>query len=158
MFEDITLKRIPAKNVDRPFASGGFGAVYKVKHPFVSFITIMYSLIYVCILWIQDSRKYAALKCFTKPFIIDQQDLTIQDLTKIYADIRLEVNKLTSVDHLYIVHFLGLCVISFSFLLEWAPRGDLDQIIDKYQDAEFPICPDTVATTVLQVNILCVYT
>ena len=102
----------------------------------------------------QDSRKYAALKCFTKPFIIDQQDLTIQVLTKIYADIRLEVNKLTSVDHPHIVQFLGLCVISFSFLLEWAPRGDLDQIIDKYQDAEFPISPDTIATTILQVNIL----
>ena len=36
MFEDIALKKIPAKNVDRPFASGGFCAVYKVKHPFVS--------------------------------------------------------------------------------------------------------------------------
>ena len=39
MFEDVTLNKIPARDVDKPFASGGFGAVYKVKHPFVSSIT-----------------------------------------------------------------------------------------------------------------------
>ena len=36
MFEDITLNKVPATKVDQPFAQGGFGAVYKVKHPFVS--------------------------------------------------------------------------------------------------------------------------
>ena len=41
MFEDITLNKIPASNVDQPFAEGGFGAVYKVKHPSVS---AMYTL------------------------------------------------------------------------------------------------------------------
>ena len=39
MFEDITLNKIPAGDVDKPSANGGFGAVYKVKHPFVSSIT-----------------------------------------------------------------------------------------------------------------------
>lgn len=41
MFEDISVNKIPANNVDKPVASGGFGAVYKVKHPFVSTIIIM---------------------------------------------------------------------------------------------------------------------
>ena len=93
------------------------------------------------------------MKCFTKPFIIDNRDFTLNELAKIYADVRLEINKLTSVDHPNIVQFLGLCVISFSFLLEWAPRGDLNQIISKYKEAEFSISPDAVATTIQQVNV-----
>ena len=36
MFEDVTLNKILAKDVDQPFSKGGFGAVYKIKHPFVS--------------------------------------------------------------------------------------------------------------------------
>ena len=39
MFEDITLNKISANDVDKPIASGGYGAVYKVKHPFVSYIS-----------------------------------------------------------------------------------------------------------------------
>ena len=94
------------------------------------------------------------MKCFTKPFIINQQDLTIQKLATTYGDVRLELNKLASIDHPNIVHFLGLCVISFSFLLEWAHKGDLEQIISKYQNDEFPIRPDTVATTLAQVGVI----
>ena len=94
------------------------------------------------------------MKCFTKPSIIDQQNFTIEELATTYGDVRLELNKLTSIDHPNIVQFLGLCVISFSFVLEWAHKGDLEQIIGKYQHAEFPICPDTVATTLAQVNLI----
>ena len=94
------------------------------------------------------------MKCYTKPSIIDQQDFTIEELATTYGDVRLELNKLTSIDHPNIVQFLGLCVISFSFVLEWAHKGDLEQIIDKYQHAEFPIRPDTVATTLAQVNLI----
>ena len=79
--------------------------------------------------------------------------MTIEVLVRVYTDIRLELNKLTITDHPNIIQFLGLCTISFSFLLEWAPRGDLDQIISKYKNAQFPICPNTVATTILQVSI-----
>ena len=43
MFEDNAVHIIPAKQVkdvhmDQPFASGRLGAVYKVKHPFVSYM------------------------------------------------------------------------------------------------------------------------
>ena len=64
---------------------------------------------------------------------------------------RLELNKLLSVDHPNITRCLGLCVISFSFLLEWAPMGNLKEIIETYKLAEFAVSPDTAATTVLQV-------
>ena len=83
-----------------------------------------------------------------------------------YSNMRLELNKLMSVNHPNITQFLGLCVISFSFLLEWAPMGSLKEIIQMYKLAESAVCPDTVATTVLQVNIttactifvLCIHT
>ena len=68
-----------------------------------------------------------------------------------YADMRVEVNKLSIVDHTNIVQFLGLCVVSFSILLEWAPKGNLDHIIDECIQANLWICPDTVAKTVFQV-------
>ena len=86
--------------------------------------------------------------------MIDNQGIPREDMARIYADVRLELNKLTSTDHPNIIKFLGLCVISFSFLLEWAPRGDLNEMITKYQQADCPICPDTVATTILQVNMI----
>ena len=86
--------------------------------------------------------------------ITDKQEFTKQDLARVYADMRLEVKKLTSIDHPNIVQFIGLCVVSFSFLLEWAPMGDLDQTIDKYECSGFLIHPDTVANTIRQV-ILC---
>ena len=87
--------------------------------------------------------------------ITDQQDFSKQDLARVYADVRLEVKNLTSIEHPNIVQFLGLCVVSFSFLLEWAPMGDLEQTIDQFEHSGFLICPDTVANTILQV-ILCV--
>jgi len=68
-----------------------------------------------------------------------------------YSDMRLEVNKLSTVDHQNIVQFLGLCVVSFSILLEWAPKGNLDQMIDEHRIADTWICPDVVAQTVHQV-------
>lgn len=69
-----------------------------------------------------------------------------------YADMRLEVNKLSSVDHPNIIKFLGLCVVSFSFLLEWAPKGNLDHMMREYKLAGFPICPGAIAITIVQVG------
>ena len=105
----------------------------------------------------QDPKQYVALKCFTAQIINNinkERKCTLQNLTRMYTDMRLELNKLSSVDHPNIVQFLGLCVISFSFLLEWAPKGNLGQIIEEYKLSESPVCPDTVAVTVLQVSCL----
>ena len=108
--------------------------------------------------YMQEPDQYAALKCFTKDIINDKvRKYTLQDLAGVYASIRLELNKLSSVEHPYIIKFLGLCVISFSFLLEWAPKGSLHQIIQSYKLAESVICPDTAALTVLQVLSTCHY-
>ena len=81
--------------------------------------------------------------------------MEVEDLASVYADMRVEVNKLSTVDHPNIVQFLGLCVVSFSIILEWAPKGNLDQIIAEHAQADMWICPDTVAKTVFQVLRYC---
>jgi len=104
-------------------------------------------------LYFKDPHQYVALKCFANMIINGRlRGHTLQDLAGMYADMRLEVNKLSSINHPNIVKFLGLCVVSFSFLLEWAPKGTLDNMMHEYKLAGFPICPDAIANTVLQVS------
>lgn len=112
---------------------------------------------YVCVaifcIVLKSPHRFVALKCFTNLIINGKlRDHTLQDLAGMYGDMRLEVNKLSSIDHPNIIKFLGLCVVSFSFLLEWAPKGNLDHMMHEYKLAGFPICPDAVANTVLQVS------
>ena len=102
----------------------------------------------------KNPHRYVALKCFTNLIINGKlREHTLQDLAGMYADMRLEVNKLATIDHPNIIKFLGLCVVSFSFLLEWAPKGTLEHMIREYKLAGFPICPDAIANTVLQVSV-----
>ncbi|XP_065917168.1 leucine-rich repeat serine/threonine-protein kinase 1-like isoform X2 [Dysidea avara] len=134
VFEDITMKKIKATEVEEPVGKGGFGAVYKVKLAF-------------------DPNKHVALKCFTNLIINGKlREHSLQDLAMIYATTRLELNKISLADHPNIVQFVGLCVVSFSFLLEWAPKGNLDQVVNEYRVADIWICPDAVAKTVHQVS------
>ena len=100
-------------------------------------------------------KDNVALKCFTNLSINGKlRDIELRELAMWYSDMRLEVNKLSTVDHPNIVQFLGLCVVSFSIILEWAPKGNLDQMIDEYRIADTWICPDVVALTVHQVCLL----
>ena len=80
-----------------------------------------------------------------------RNELSLQDFAVAYSDIRMELNKLSSTYHPNIVKFLGLCVISFSFLLEWAPKGNLYSIVEDYKLVDLWICPDAVANTIHQV-------
>jgi len=82
-----------------------------------------------------------------------RKELSLQDFAVAYSDIRMELNKLSSIYHPNIVKFHGLCIISFSFLLEWAPKGNLYNIVKDYKLADLWICPDAVANTVYQVNL-----
>jgi len=97
-------------------------------------------------------KDNVALKCFTNLCINGKlRDIELKELAMWYSDMRLEVNKLSTVDHPNIVQFLGLCVVSFSIILEWAPKGNLDQMIDEHRIADTWICPDVVALTMHQV-------
>ncbi|XP_065916963.1 leucine-rich repeat serine/threonine-protein kinase 1-like isoform X2 [Dysidea avara] len=137
MFEDVIMEKVCATQVGnklQQLGQGGFSSVYKVK-------------------LISDSSKYVALKSFTNFFVNGKQkDLSLRDLAVMYCDIRLELNKLSTVSHPNIVQFLGLCIVSFSILLEWAPKGNLNDIISEYRLADMWICPDAVAKTVHQVS------
>jgi len=104
----------------------------------------------------QDPNKYVALKCFTNLIINGKlREHSLKDLAMMYATTRLELNKLSSADHPNIVKFIGLCAVSFSFILEWAPKGNLDQVLKEYRLADTWICPDVVAKTVHQVCAQC---
>ena len=45
MFEDVTLNKVSAAEVEQPIGFGGgrFGAMYKVKHPLVSLAILKYN-------------------------------------------------------------------------------------------------------------------
>ena len=102
----------------------------------------------------QNPDTVVALKCFINLIVNGKrQDLSLQDFAVAYSDIRTELNKLSSTSHPNIVTFLGLCVISFSFLLEWAPKGNLANIAKEYKLADVWICPDALAITVYQVCV-----
>ena len=91
-----------------------------------------------------------ALKCFTKES--DESDIILEDLSQTYADVRLEFNKLVSIDHDHIVKCIGFCVTSMSFVLELAPLGNLKSIIKNYTRTGFFICPRSLVDTVKQVG------
>ena len=90
-----------------------------------------------------------ALKSFTK----DLNDLTLEELSETFADVRSEFNKLVSIDHDHIVKCIGFCVISLSFVLELAPLGNLKDIMESYRRSGYYICPNSLVNTIKQVII-----
>ena len=70
-----------------------------------------------------------------------------------YADIRLELNKLCSSFHKYIVHFIGITMYPLSFVMEWAPLGSLKRILTSYREARCSMCPESVLQCIHQVCI-----
>ena len=99
---------------------------------------------------IQDPPQDVALKCFTKGS--DESEITLEDLSQTYADVRSEFNKLVSIDHPHIVKCIGFCVISLSFVLELAPHGNLKSIIKNYKRTGYFICPRSLVDAVNQVG------
>ena len=103
----------------------------------------------------QDPSQDVALKCVAKE---DVKDLSSQDLCQAYADVRLEFNKLISLDHDHIVKCIGFCVMSLSFVLELAPRGSLKSIIEIHRKNRFYMCPNSLVDIVKQVKLHCLVT
>jgi len=73
-----------------------------------------------------------------------------------YADIRLELNKLCSSSHKYIVHFIGMTMEPLSFVMEWAPLGSFRNILTDHRNARCSLCPESVLLSIQQVCSLCV--
>jgi len=88
-----------------------------------------------------------AVKCFVQ----SPDDMTPQDLAQTYADVRLEFNKLESIDHPNIVKCFGFCVTTLSFVLELAPLGSLKSIMKTYTSSGYHVCPSSIVDTIKQV-------
>ena len=99
---------------------------------------------------LQDPSQDVALKCVAEE---DVKDLSPVDLCQAYADVRLEFNKLISIDHCHIVKCIGFCVMSLSFVLELAPLGSLKSIIERHRKNGFYICPNSLVDIVKQVEL-----
>ena len=100
----------------------------------------------------QGTAQEVALKCVAKE---DVKDLSSGDLCQAYADVRLEFNKLISIDHPHIVKCIGFCVTSLRFVLELAPRGSLKSIIERHRNSGFYMCPNSLVGIVKQVELQC---
>ena len=90
------------------------------------------------------------MKSFAKG---DVKDLSSEDLCQAYADVRMEFNKLISIDHPHIVNCIGFCVMSLCFVLELAPRGSLKNIIERHRKNGFHMCPHSLVGIMKQVEI-----
>ena len=86
-----------------------------------------------------------------KRFVDSPKDMSPQDLAQKYADVRLEFNKIESVDHPNIVKCFGFCVTTLSFVLELAPLGSLKSIMKTYSSSGYHVCPSSVVDTFKQV-------
>ena len=79
-----------------------------------------------------------------------------EDIIDKYADIRLELNKLCSSSHEYIVHFIGMTMNPLSFVMEWAPLGSFRKILSDHREAKCNLCPESVLMSIQQVYVFAV--
>jgi len=110
-------------------------------------------IITLCNCSLQIPPQDVAVKCFAKL----EEDLTAEDLAQIYADVRLEFNKLVSIGHSNIVKCFGFCVTTLSFVLELAPLGSLKSIMKTYNSSGYHVCPSSVVDTIKQVKTMFIY-
>ena len=103
----------------------------------------------LCVL--QNPPQDVALKCFTRGMGEAKTNITLEDLSQTYADVRMEFNKLVSIEHDHIVKCIGFSVISMSFVLELAPQGSLKSIMNKYRSSGYYLCPNSLVDTMKQV-------
>lgn len=74
------------------------------------------------------------------------------ELAKNYADMRYELNKLSTMKHAFIVRFVGVLTNPLSFVLEWAPDKSLEHVRLAHDETGSSICPTTLFLVLLQVG------
>jgi len=85
------------------------------------------------------------------PNMMEDQSESLESIVNKYADIRLELNKLCSSSHKYIIHFIGITMNPLSFVMEWAPLGSLKKVLMVYREARCSMCPESVLRSIQQV-------
>ena len=81
------------------------------------------------------------------------QQSSATELAKNYADMRYELNKLSTMKHQFIVKFVGVLTNPLCFVLEWAPGKSLEHIRRDHVSASKSICPSTLFFILLQVSL-----
>eukprot|EP00731_Ephydatia_muelleri_P024118 Em0016g389a len=81
----------------------------------------------------------------------DVGDVTTE-LTKNYAAMRYELNKLHQLDHPYVVKLVGVITNPHSFVLEWATLFSFELLRKQYGEKKVNMCPTSVALAMLQVT------
>ena len=71
------------------------------------------------------------------------------ELTKNYASMRYELNKLHQLDHPYVVKLIGVITNLHSFVLEWAPLVSLELQRKLYIERVTYMCPTSVVLAML---------
>ena len=94
---------------------------------------------------------HVAVKEFIVEDMVDYNAET--EIVKKYADMRYEINKLSMLEHEYVVKFVGLVTRPPSFVLEWAPLMSLEKIRQSHEKQRCSICPVSLYITMLQVHV-----
>ena len=87
------------------------------------------------------------------------QPSSATELAKNYADMRYELNKLSTLKHAYIVRFVGVFTNPLCFVLEWAPERSLEHIRQTHAKENQSFCPTSLFLVLLQVRVtyVCTY-
>lgn len=80
------------------------------------------------------------------------QPSSATELAKNYADMRYELNKLSTLKHAYIVRFVGVFTNPLCFVLEWAPEKSLEHIRQTHAKENQSFCPTSLFLVLLQVR------
>lgn len=88
-----------------------------------------------------------------RQFSVDELDTQSYKAYKAYLETRREVAVLANIDHSHIVQFFGVRLDPRSLILEWAPKGSLEEILKTYEDSS--IAPRPLQQLIIQVNCKC---
>jgi hypothetical protein len=69
---------------------------------------------------------------------------------KAYLETRREVAVLATINHAHVIRFFGVQLSPRSLILEWAPMGSLDNVLEKYEDNS--IAPRPFQQLMIQVS------
>lgn len=93
--------------------------------------------------------------------LFEQDDLTLaqthSELTRSYSDMRYELNKICSLEHPYIIKFIGVITNPHCFVLEWACLLSLENQRAEHDKADTSMCLTSILYVLLQVyaNVYC---
>ena len=115
-----------------------------------------------CIIFLFQYDPDISREVAVKEFRSSDMDYDAElEVVKSYADMRYELNKLCTMEHTFVVEFVGLLTNPWSFILEWAPLMSLEKIRKSYEEQfrthkpEYHyLCPVSLYLILLQVSIL----